>query len=165
MVLYEPYESAPPPECPICLQVIPRGELLELKGCHHGGCKGCMLLYAAHRWKAGEAFSCPSCRGTESVGAAELCVSKEQIGLPKEGKHIIHFLEDCFHNWHCYGAEHSATGELFLPKDLKRPNPRIKTYTKSATCWISPYSGWIVPNGEPSKNARFQRINVKNLLV
>lgn len=159
VVLWSPYEETPPESCPICLSPLRHGEFVELAGCLHAACKGCMLRYAVSQWRSGASPSCPLCRSSASCGTASFDVAEDQIksmGLARGGKHLLHFIEDCYHNWHCYATEHAKSGERYLTRGVDAA--RQRTFVPSATCWLAPYHGWIVPNGAPDANAAFERV-------
>lgn len=163
VVLYEPWESEPLAVCMICREPVRPSEFIELSQCLHHGCKGCLLQYAAHRWMAGERFACPLCRSTQANGCAELQNDGDVDGLVRRGTHRLYYLQDCFQNWHCYGVQHQLERYVVRALNSAKTARRLLAYTKSQLCWLSPYHGWIVPNGSPARNPRFRVLDSKTL--
>ena len=157
VVLFEPLQSQPDEECPICLCELRWGEHLDLP-CGHHGCRGCLLQHAVSRFKNGSTFSCPLCRSTAGHLIFEVdCATTPLPSIASNGIHRVSCVADVFSNWHTYLVESADSGACFVHSRLLGGRaPRLPAYPRSQTIFIDPYHGWIVPDGVPSHNTNFR---------
>ena len=158
VILFEPYQTQDPlGDCSICLSQLKYNKYIELKGCGHSFCKSCVLNHAAQRFlnRLGT-YACPLCRSSDAhlVFRMHVDASDPLPGIPSTGQTRMFALCDQYENWHVYIVENAVSKTCFINAALSTGLP-VAAFTNSQTCWLSPFSGWIVPNGVPAKNPKF----------
>ena len=149
------FVEPPIDSCPVCRDDLRYNEFLELS-CSHTLCKGCALKFAVAQLVRGRPFTCPECRSTASHLECETMITVPLPGIPTIGKHVFYAVVDTWSNWHVHCVQCAETGACFVHHQLTAAStPRLRSFTRAQTIHISPYSGWLVPNGDPNKNPRF----------
>ena len=141
-VLFPELEDEADPTCGISLNATPWRENVDCV-CSHSFCLPCLTDYYKTIFSGGrDDFRCPLCRAAHGGRAKTRDL---EIGSNAE----IVFFEDALACWHVIGAE-SESGRF-----LASSTPRRRK--ASTLCWIDPYGGWIIQNGQPDHAARFTR--------
>ena len=147
--------NAAVPECCVCFEPLRWCGFYDLR-CGHECCAACMLGWLTAKIKSEGvrcAFGCPLCRASIRLSAR---VVDDALKLPgieakRPSSRVLHCLTDAFDNWTVVAVESDMGVFLRPPLPSKQP-----AFERTQTCWLNPYSGWIVPDGRPRRDLSFR---------